>query len=505
MTDALGAPPEDAARARQPSRGVRLASLVGLSSAGRVLRDFATYLPTQAVPALAGFLALPILARRLSPTELGVLAIAQTLISLGWTMLGGWLAAAIVRELPAFRVRGDMQGFRRTLIRAIGIVAGAVVAFAAVLGLVSIVSSAIGQTLGLVIAAVTALALQNIAVSLFAAGLRPKAYALTEVTARVGAMSLGTALVFAGHGVSGYLLGLAVASALIGAVGLTVAWPRRENHHVRSESPPVRAWLAYGLPASTAAIVLWALIFIDRYLLAAFMDAGAVGIYTLGNTLGDKVVMVPMFAFATASTPLLVAAFEASGRPEVERLLKAYTRFVFLVGIPCIAYIAASAKSFVNLVSGLQYEAYAGAATVAPIVAAGSLVFALAGMANTGLAVARQTKFLVAAAAAGLAANVVANVILIPWIGITGAAIATPIGNAAYLLATYYWSRRYATWRFPVATLVRACIAASVAYAAASAVSVSPNEPLGNLALNAAVGLPVYVGVLALLREHRRG
>mgnify|MGYP003336594428 CR=1 FL=1 len=51
----------------------------GSHDAGRALRDFATYLPTQAIPAIAGFLVLPLLARKLTPTELGVLAIAQTL------------------------------------------------------------------------------------------------------------------------------------------------------------------------------------------------------------------------------------------------------------------------------------------------------------------------------------------------------------------------------------------------------------------------------------------
>src|SRR5438105_4123651 len=64
-----------------PRRLPRLASHLGLVETGRVLAHFATYLPSQAIPALAGFLVLPILARRLFPTELGVLAITQTLVS----------------------------------------------------------------------------------------------------------------------------------------------------------------------------------------------------------------------------------------------------------------------------------------------------------------------------------------------------------------------------------------------------------------------------------------
>src|SRR5438067_1902687 len=82
-------------------RGVRFATVLGVSEAGRVLQDFATYLPTQALPAIAAAIALPVLARRLFPTDIGVLAIAQNLITLGWTFAGSWLAIAIIRELPA--------------------------------------------------------------------------------------------------------------------------------------------------------------------------------------------------------------------------------------------------------------------------------------------------------------------------------------------------------------------------------------------------------------------
>jgi O-antigen/teichoic acid export membrane protein len=142
---------------------------------------------------------------------------------------------------------------------------------------------------------------------------------------------------------------------------------------------------------------------------------------------------------------------------------------------------------------------------IAPVVAVGSLLFALAGMANTGLAVARKTRYLALAAAAGLVVNVAANLVLIPWLGVRGAAIATPIGNLAYLLVTYSWSRRYATWHIPWATLIRAGIAAGVAAAAAALVGVAATQPFANVVIDAAIGLSVYVGVLAALGEHRRG
>lgn len=484
------------------TRGERFASFLGVHDAGRVLRDFATYLPTQAIPAIAGFLVLPVLARKLFPTDLGILTIAQTLITFGWTVVGAWLAGAIIREYPAHSARAELRPFVRTLERGLGLSAIALVGFCALLGLGSLISDAIREHAVWIAAATAGLIVQNIAVSLFAASLRPRAYAAVEVTTRVGGIGLGVLFVFLGYGVRGYLIALGGSSLLIGLVGLWRAWPRT-GADVRGAATDLRKWIHYGYPATVASIVLWGLAFVDRYILALLENAGAVGVYTVGSVLGDRLVMVPMFAFAAAAAPLLVTAYEHSGRTEVERMLTSYTRVVLLIGLPCIAFVAASATDLVTLITGFRYYDYREAATVAPIVAGGSLLFALAGLANTGLVVARRTKFLVLSSSLGLVVNVAANLALIPSLGIKGAAIATPIGTGIYLLSTYGFARAHATWRVPIATLARASIAAACGYTAVRIAPFPADRPT-RILLTAALGLVVYVLALAALGERRQ-
>jgi O-antigen/teichoic acid export membrane protein len=374
------------------------------------------------------------------------------------------------------------------------------VAFCIVLGVGAIVSGAIRQTFVWVAAATLGLVVQNLAVSLFAASLRPRAYAAVEVTARLCGIGLGIAFVFLGYGVRGYLLALAGSSLAIGAVGLWRAWPRGDAS--RAEPGELRSWVRYGYPASLAAIVAWGLAFIDRYILAVMKDTGAVGVYTVGSALGDRMVMVPMFAFAAAAAPLLVTAFEHKGRAEVERLLRSYTRIVLLVALPCIAYVAAVGSDLVTLITGFRYYDYRDAAMVAPVVACGSLLFALTGLANTGLVVARQTKYLVISSSLGLLVNVIANVALIPVLGIEGAAVATPIGYGVYLAATYWWARGYTTWRFPFPTALRAAGAAGAGYVVVRLLPLPPNH-ISRVGAAAAVGAAVYAVALLALGERR--
>ncbi len=479
------------------SKGVRLAGLLGVHDAGRVLRDFATYLPTQVIPALAGFLVLPVLARKLDPTELGVLAICQTLVTLGWTIIASWLAAAIIRELPAHRVRGELAGFARTLRRALLGSAVVFVVFSGVVFAIGQGTSAVGDNALLVIAATAGLVLQNVAVSVFAASLRPRAYALVDISARLGGSGLGVALVFEGHKVQGYLAGLAIASLLIGAIGVAAGWPRGgKSSHV-----PLAPWLRYGIPASAAAIATWFLAFVDRYILAFLRDAGSVGIYTVSSIIGDKVVSIPVMAFFTAAAPLIVTGYERHGREEVERLMQSYTRIALLVGLPCIAFVAVEASDLVWILTG-KYD-YARHAGIAPIIAGGSFLFALSFIAGTGLVIAKRTRPIVAASLIALVVNVGLNFALIPPFGLKGAAVATPAAMAVYLVSIYGLARHHARWRFPFATLARSAIAATAgAFAAIAATPSSSWRPLAVL-IAAGAGLPVYVALLVVLGERR--
>ena len=207
-------------------RLVRLAALVGIRGAGRVMRDFATYLPTQIVPAMAGFLVLPLLARYLPPSDLGVLALAQTLVSMGWIVVASWLGGAINRELPAHRARGTLDTVAATLRRAVLVVLILLAVFAALVAAFDATTGVIRGATALVVLATLGLVLQNIAGSLLASSLRPGAYVAVDASARTGGIVLGILLVRANHGVEGYLAGLATASIVVGLVGLLLSWPR---------------------------------------------------------------------------------------------------------------------------------------------------------------------------------------------------------------------------------------------------------------------------------------
>ena len=217
----------------------------------------------------------------------------------------------------------------------------------------------------------------------------------------------------------------------------------------------------------------------------------------MGAVIRDKVVTIPTFAFFIGARPLLFTAMETRGRGEVERLVRAWTRVVVQIGAPIVAGAALVSSFVLDKLTGKA--AYAPAAGVVPIVALGSLIWALALFGNAGLTTARKSRPFVYAAGLALAANVIANLVLIPAYGIKGAAIATPLGNAVFFFAAQVWSRRYATWLFPWPTLARTGAAAGAGFA----IGRGALSWLDSYVAAGVVCVAAYLVVLVVLGERR--
>lgn len=484
------------------SRSVRLATRFGVHDAGRLLRDFAVYFPARVVAAFAAAVALPIIARRVPPTELGTLALAQTLINLGWIAAMQWLTATVMRELPRHREQGDIVAFRRGLCRALGLVAVSFAAFVVFVWIAAFLSSAIRQNVTIIVLAAAALSVQNLTTTLFLASFRPRLYALFETVGRVGGIVLGIRLVFLGHGVAGYLVGLTVVPAAVGLIGLPFAWPRGVQTASRPERVSLLGWMGYGVPAAVSASIMWAFLFVDRYLLALLKTTGDVGIYSLGAVVGSQSVLIPAFALSSVARPLLYQAYEAEGREAVEGKVRAYTRLLLILVLPVVAFVAVAAPPVIRFLStGFFGQYYTPAIRVAPLVAVATALQSLGYLGNVGIAISRRTRLQLVGTGSALTVTVVANVVLIPLFGVIGCAVATVVGSAVLVLAPRRYAARYVTWRFPWGTLVRAGLAAGLGSAAALVARSLVSGNLAQILAIAGVGGTVYAVVLVLARE----
>jgi O-antigen/teichoic acid export membrane protein len=224
------------------------------------------------------------------------------------------------------------------------------------------------------------------------------------------------------------LMGLSLTAVLARRVGLGALTPVTEWRLVRSA-------LHIGIRLQPASMALWLNLKIDLLLVGLLTTTHQAGLYSLSATLADIV-------FVSVST-IGLAALETQTRADSKAAISYTMDFIsqnlgLAVALGLIA--AAISYPFIVLVYGSVWSA-----SVVPFALLMPAVVALAieGPARDMLIRIAPPLVISAAAATGLALNVGLNFLLIPWIGIAGASLASVVsywvagGLMLYLLSRY--------------------------------------------------------------------
>jgi O-antigen/teichoic acid export membrane protein len=236
-----------------------------------------------------------------------------------------------------------------------------------------------------------------------------------------------------GQGARGLLLGNYGASTVV-LLGLW--WTMRHRllaRHRRVERTGVL--LRFGLPTVPAEASVYALSIVDRYYIYHDRSPKLAGLYSIAVKLAGAVAFI-VRAFQYAWPPL---AYSVRDDAEAARLYGLVTTYYLLVSGLVVAGLALLGRWVLRL---LAAPAYYGAYRALPWVALG---WALYGLWVVFLVIAGRAKVTTRnfpAALAGLAANVVLLLLLVPPLGIAGAGIALCGAYVVMIAAMHFLTRR---------------------------------------------------------------
>jgi O-antigen/teichoic acid export membrane protein len=242
-----------------------------------------------------------------------------------------------------------------------------------------------------------------------------------------------------GQGPRGLLLGNYGASTLV-LFGLWWTMRGRLRGHRRSgEDLPLL--LRFGLPTVPAEISVYALSIVDRYYIYHARSPALAGLYSIAIKLAGSVAFI-VRAFQYAWPPL---AYSVSDDAQAARLYALVTTYYVLVSGWVVAGLALLGRWVLRL---LTTHLYYGAYRALPWVALGWAMYGLwvvflviAGRANV-------TTRNFPASLAGLVANVILLVALVPPLGIAGAGIALCGAYVVMLAGMHVLTRRAFTVQF---------------------------------------------------------
>ena len=238
-------------------------------------------------------------------------------------------------------------------------------------------------------------------------------------------------LVVRGEGLEGVLKGYAVS-----AVGLAIVLTPILLSHIdrRVLGSLVGPMLAFSAPLIASGLAGRFLNLGDRYLIVAFLGPELNAEYELAARFGGLVNTLVVQSFGMAFTVLGLKALSAHAEPSFHR--RSFRHFAALAGFVTLAL----GLAFSDLVALLptQDPAYARADGLVVLTAGGFSLYGLYYITVNVLYAAGRTRAV--AATVGLAAlvNLALNLLLIPSLGLAGAALATLLAYGVLAYATGY-------------------------------------------------------------------
>ena len=456
-------------------------------------RGVVGYLPVNVVQGIVGLLTIVTFTRLLTPAQFGDYALGFSVMSLTHTAAFTWNEAAMARFWAAEEGLDAGAAHSATVYGVWALLAAALPVAGLVAwlwplheGLRWAVLAGLAATLPRTIA--------KLAQERRRAAGEVRAAALLDVWQTAGGFAIGAGLALAGLGGAAPLAGAGIAAAA--ALPFILPAERLRARAGRFDRSRIGSHAAYGLPVAMTLILALVLATTDRFLLAAFLDQTAVGLYHAGYSLANRTLDVVFIWLGAAGGPALIMALERGGQPALKDAAREQAQLMLLLTVPAATGLALVAQPLAQLMIGGPLAA--GAAHVMPWIALSGL---LAGLTthyfHQAFTLGKRTLMLMVAMLAPAAANLVLNLILIPRLGLDGALIATPASYALGLAASALIGRRSVSLPVPWLTLLQAAGASL-----AMAVVVNRIPALGGLpelALKAVAGGLVYGLIVAAL------
>ena len=476
-----------------------------MGHARSVLTKSSFYLISSVLVQVCAFISFPIWTRLLSKDEYGVFSLVVSSIMVLSSISKFGLQHAVLRFYPEFKESGEpekMSSFFSS------VAAGNIV--------MSTVASAVFVVLALSIARSFG-NFESYAMLLFAAGLavtssvnsiqinflraaeNARLYAAVCVTKRYGEFLLALVIVSLLWGFKWLFMGWVIADVLV-VFYLWWLLAREYGFDLRKISVGVLLdSMKYGLPLVGFELSATLLAIGDRYLIQAYMNEGAVGVYSAGYNIasyGPELLSVPL---RLAVMPRFLMLWETRGESETRDFLNSMLRYYAMAGIPIIFGMIYLRQEIVSLLASAKFLE---SSDIIPYVCGPMLLYGGVFIYGAGYYISKKNVSLAVFTFASVLLNVVMNIFLIPRYGLKGAAIATLVAYSMLCIAVYVRGRRYIKIEVPWGDILRCCALGSMMIIGIS--RILGTGPL-RLGLKIVVGAMIYAFGLAIVDREVRG
>ena len=196
--------------------------------------------------------------------------------------------------------------------------------------------------------------------------------------------------------------------------------------------------LKFSLPIIPSILSAWILNLSDRIFIERYFSAAEVGIYSLGYQIAG-LVLIFSIAFKKAYDPYFYKIANTVDRKKAEEKLYK-TNFVFVFTLLLLTFVLSLfAREGIALFLSADYY---GSIQIIPVISLSYLMSQNSALLNVMMFQKKKTLFVMYITLGSAVLNIFLNYILIPRLGITGAAYATLISFTVVFVASYFLAKK---------------------------------------------------------------
>ncbi len=195
--------------------------------------------------------------------------------------------------------------------------------------------------------------------------------------------------------------------------------------------------MGYGFSMMMAGLAAASTNVIDRFVLNSMSGLEEVGLYSLAYKISSILKVFVITSVSMALTPLMFKKMKDSDSHRFYQKTMTYYGFGMMI---CIMGVSLFGKEVIKLFTGSTI--YWSSFTVIPLIAFGLFFVALRDVVSIGLRIAKKTSRITLMTIIVSSLNLVLNILLIPYLGAEGAALASLISQMIFFIGIFYFSNK---------------------------------------------------------------
>ena len=455
-----------------------------------------------------GLVSFPILARIFSVEQYGLIALVSSTVAVGVVFAKCGLQTSVQRfykESAVSSVPGSLRRYYSTVYLTAGLL-GLLVSLPFALLLVfryvphRVISDQVQILLGYASALIVLRSTTSMVANLLQVEGRTTAYNALQIATKTVAVAVTVLLLLTWHRSPEVFFVGSVAVEAIAVLAIVPYLRRRRMLALRAFDWRVcRQALVFGFPMMGTEIFWLILDSGDRFLVEGFLGPRQLGFYAAAYNIAGYIRDSLCSPLVLALFPLVMDLWVVKGREETRVFLGKSMNYFALVGIGVVVGVSVCASDAINLVASPKfYEAH----RLLPYLVMGMMLNALSMFLKPALMINKKTVLMMNVNLFACLVNIAMNVVLLPRIGLLGAALAT-LGAYAVMTGLFaFYTQKYLPLSMDWRAWLKYCAVGGVAWFVVSRLEI--NHLFLSLVVRGGLSMIIYFGILSVVDGRTR-